>query len=235
MKWFCRRDFSQHFLYSRALPTADRCVLTDILDIIQTWPPLLIWTVQKVRLYLRKSSSILSKPRICKETAHARYVLRDAESGGNTYTIAQLAKLLEENGAEEVTRTAVVDPIPLQDITHIISSTIDFPEYGAASDALKSVVKPDWVTASIAKGRLANPRQYSPDPRLFFSGLVVCCADLPSGDSDAIIGGVLAMGGLYSSPVSKMVTHIVALTTDSDKCRTAISKNVKCKFVLPHW
>ena len=128
-----------------------------------------------------------------------------------------------------------MNQVPLQDITHIVSSTIDFPEYEAASDGLKSVVKPDWVNASIAKGRLANPRQYSPDPRLFFSGLVVCCADLPSGDSDAIIGGVLAMGGLYSSPVSKMVTHIVALTMDSDKCKTAISRDVKCKYVLPHW
>lgn len=129
----------------------------------------------------------------------------------------------------------MTNPIPIQDITHIISTTTDFPEYEALNDALKSVVKPDWVRASIAKARLANTRQYSPDPRLFFSGLVVCCADLPSGDSDAIIGGVLAMGGLYSSPVSKMVTHIVALTMDSDKCKTAIEKNVKCKYVLPHW
>lgn len=150
-------------------------------------------------------------------------------------TILQLATLLEQNGAEEITSTAIAEPIPLQDITHIISTTTDFPDYEAANDALKSVVKPDWVKASILKGRLANPRQYSPDPRLFFSGLVVCCADLPSGDSDAIIGGVLAMGGLYSSPVSKMVTHIVALTMDSEKCQTAIAKNVKCKYVLPHW
>lgn len=159
----------------------------------------------------------------------------DCKSQTDADTIPQLAQLLEENGAEGISRTATANPILLQDITHIISTTIDFPEYEAANDALKSVVKPDWVKASIAKGRLANPRQYSPDPRLFFSGLVVCCADLPSGDSDAIIGGVLAMGGLYSSPVSKMVTHIVALTMDSDKCKTAISKNVKCKYVLPHW
>ena len=128
-----------------------------------------------------------------------------------------------------------MDNVPLQDVTHIISTTIDFPDYGAAKDALISVVKPDWVKASISKGRLANPRQYSPDPRLFFSGLIVCCADLPSGDSDAIVGGVLAMGGLYSSAVSKMVTHIVALTMDSDKCQTALSKNLKCKVLLPHW
>ena len=127
------------------------------------------------------------------------------------------------------------DSIPLPEITHIVSTTIDFPEYDAAHQALKSVIKPDWVKASMQKGRLANPRQYSPDPKLFFSGLIVCCADLPTGDSDAIIGGVLAMGGLYSSSVSKMVTHIVALTTESDKCQTALGKNLKCKIVLPHW
>ena len=163
------------------------------------------------------------------------YVVGHLHSEFETNTKAQLAKLLQDSGAEEITRAATAKGIPLQDITHIISGTADFPEYEAAIDALKSVVKPDWVKASIAKGRLANPRQYSPDPRRFFSGLVVCCADLPSGDSDAIIGGVLAMGGLYSSAVSKMVTHIVALTMDSDKCRTAISKDVKCKYVLPHW
>lgn len=125
--------------------------------------------------------------------------------------------------------------IALDQVTHIISTTTDFPEYEAASEALKAVVKPDWVSLSIAKGRLANPRQYSPDPRLFFSGLTVCCADLPQGDSDAIIGGVLAAGGLYSSPVTKLVTHIVALTIDNEKCQAALSKNLKCKIVLPHW
>ena len=123
----------------------------------------------------------------------------------------------------------------MEEVTHIISTTIDFPDYEVANDALKSVVKPDWVDASITKGRLANPRQYSPDPKLFFSGLIVCCADIPSGDADAIIGGVLAMGGLYSSSVSKMVTHIVALSMDSDKCQTALSRDLKCKIVLPHW
>lgn len=123
----------------------------------------------------------------------------------------------------------------LNEISHIISTTSDFPDYEAATNALKSVVKPDWVRASIAKARLANPRQYSPDPRLFFSGLVVCCADLPGGDKDAIIGGVLAMGGLFSNAVTKQVTHIVALTTEAAQCKIALTKNLKCKIVLPHW
>ena len=80
-----------------------------------------------------------------------------------------------------------------------------------------------------------NPCPHSPDSRLFFSGLVFSCSDLPQGDKDAIIGGVVAMGGLYSSSVTRMVTHIVALTMDSEKCQTAIEKDLKCKIVLPHW
>ncbi|KAL6718018.1 regulator of Ty1 Transposition [Lecanora helva] len=146
-----------------------------------------------------------------------------------------IGKLLEQNGGREIPRVSSGSRIPIEEITHIISTTIDFPDYQAATDALKSVVKPEWVEASVSKARLSNPRQYNPDPRMFFSGLVVCCADLPSGDADAIIGGSLAMGGLYSSPVTKQVTHIVALTTDAEKCQVALEKNLKCKIVLPHW
>lgn len=123
----------------------------------------------------------------------------------------------------------------MESVTHLISDTADFPEYEVAITLLKAIVKPDWVKTSILKKRLANPRPYSPDPRLFFSGLVVCCADLPSGDKEAIVGGVLAMGGLHASAVSKMVTHIVALTMDPEKCQTAITRNLQCKIVLPHW
>lgn len=152
-----------------------------------------------------------------------------------THMYWQLAKTLVENGAVQYSQPPTEEKLPLDKITHLVSTTSDFPDYEAAISALKAVVKPDWVQASLLKGRLANPRSYSPDPRLFFSGLVVCCADLPPGDKDAIIGGVIAMGGLYSSPLSKLVTHIVALTLDPEKCQTARAKNLKCKIVLPHW
>lgn len=147
-----------------------------------------------------------------------------------------MTQILTENGGEERSRCSTEEKIKsLENVTHIISTTSDFPDYDKIKEAFIPVVKPEWVIASTTKGRLANPRQYSPDPRLFYSGLVVCCADIPAGDADAIIGGVLAMGGLYSSSVSKMVTHIVALTEDAEKCQVAISRNVKCKIVLPHW
>ena len=61
------------------------------------------------------------------------------------------------------------------------------------------------------------------------------CADIPEGDKDAIVGGVLAMGGTYSQFLTSVVTHIVALTQDNSKCRAAENKHLSCKVVLPHW
>lgn len=176
-------------------------------------------------------------------------MLAVAESQGRQYSgvvivemrcteiIRQITDTLVSNGAETGTpgTSQNSERIPLEKVTHIIANSIDFPDYHRAADALKAVVRPQWVQASLAKARLANPQQYSPDPRLFYSGLVVCCADLPAGDADAIIGGVIAMGGLYSSAVTKQVTHIVALTLEAEKCRAALSKGLKCSIVLPHW
>lgn len=125
--------------------------------------------------------------------------------------------------------------ISVEGLTHIVSATIDFESYEFAMERMIPVVKPSWVHGSVQKSKLANPMSHSPDTRLFFSGLVVCIADLPEGDKDAIIGGVLAMGGLYSGAVSRMVTHIVALSQDPQACRIALLKNLDCKIILPHW
>jgi hypothetical protein len=142
---------------------------------------------------------------------------------------------LRLHGGEVVTDSYEGENLPLEDLTHIICISCDFPSYDAASDALIPVIKPQWVDASLAKAKLANPRQYSSDPRLFMSNIVICCADLPEGDKDAIIGGVLAMGGLHSAKVSSMVTHIVALTMESEVCRNVAMRKLNMKIVLPHW
>jgi len=97
------------------------------------------------------------------------------------------------------------------------------------------VVRPAWVTASVATDKLAHPRRYSPDPNLFMSDVVATCADLPQGDKDAIAGGILAMGGNYSSKLTSQVTHIVALTMDNDKVEQVKRNNLNMTVVLPHW
>lgn len=125
--------------------------------------------------------------------------------------------------------------LPIKEFTHIVSSTIDFPNHDAARDALIPVVKPQWVYESVSRKKLVNPRHYSPDPKLFMNEVVLSCADIPEGDKEAIIGGVVAMGGMYNSKLASTVTHVVALTMDSDKCRFIRQRELDVKIVLPHW
>ncbi|KAJ5606141.1 hypothetical protein N7510_008922 [Penicillium lagena] len=150
-------------------------------------------------------------------------------------TAQQLATTVSQNSGETFIVEEHVEFENVAQFTHIISNTIDFKAYETACDALIPVVKPQWVQTSLAKNKLANPRQHSPDPRLFLNDVVVTCGDIPEGDKDAIIGGVVAKGGLYSPRVTLMVTHLVDLSADSDKARLVKAKKLNIKVVLPHW
>ncbi|KAJ5730011.1 uncharacterized protein N7483_004519 [Penicillium malachiteum] len=150
-------------------------------------------------------------------------------------TAQQLAAVIEEYGGEPLIHHSTPTKEETTGSTHIVSGTINFETYDLACKALIPVVKPSWVHTSLQKRKIANPRQHSPDPRLFLNDVVVTCGDIPEGDKDAIIGGVLAKGGLYSSRMSAMVTHLVDLTIESDKARLARAKNPRAKIILPHW
>jgi len=97
------------------------------------------------------------------------------------------------------------------------------------------VVKPTWVDASVQAAKMKNPRSYSPDPALFMNEVVICCGAIPSGDKEAIEGGVLAMGGQVTPVLSKQVTHLIALDLSDSRCQLAISKRLQLMIVLPHW
>lgn len=123
----------------------------------------------------------------------------------------------------------------MHNLTHIVSTTSDFREYSAAREFMIAVVTPSWIASSLLKNKQALIRPFNPDPMLFFSQVNITCADIPTGDKNAIIGAVLAMGGMESSSLVKLTTHICALTMDHPKCQQAKAKNLKCKIVLPHW
>jgi hypothetical protein len=147
----------------------------------------------------------------------------------------QIARELRLHEGEVIIDNYPDSNLNIHGLTHVISATYDFPDYNTCSDALIPVVKPTWVHHSLARNKLWNPRQYSPDPRLFMSDIVACVSDLPEGDADAIAGGVLAMGGLFSAKLTNQTTHIIALDYDSDVCASARKKNLQLKIVLPHW
>jgi len=151
-------------------------------------------------------------------------------------TDVQLKKTLEAN-AGDATVYGDAGIRNWDNITHIISNTSDFRDYVDSQDLLLPVVTTSWVTMCITSGKnkLAPLRPYTPDPNMFFSNVILTCADIPTGDKDAIIGAVLAMGGVDSSSLTKQTTHICALTLDHPKCEQAIERNLKIKIVLPHW
>ncbi|KAF1837609.1 hypothetical protein BDW02DRAFT_543706 [Decorospora gaudefroyi] len=123
----------------------------------------------------------------------------------------------------------------LEEINYIVSETADFPDYYRALDLMIHVVKPAWVDASLKAMKTKNPRTYSPDPALFMNDVVICCGNIPSGDKEAIEGGVLAMGGQITPTLSKQVTHLIALDQNDARCQLAISKRLPLVMVLPHW
>ncbi|KAI2472809.1 BRCT domain-containing protein [Annulohypoxylon bovei var. microspora] len=156
-------------------------------------------------------------------------------------------KELTEGVIDELTQTIVryggkVDTAPrrqsllkIKNLTHIIANSIDFQEYTVTTAMMIPVVKSKWISASLAKGRQAQIRPFTPDPRMIFSDVVLSCADIPSTDKEAIIGATMAMGGMDSENVTKLTTHICALSMDHQKCQLATNKKLKCKIVLPHW
>lgn len=126
--------------------------------------------------------------------------------------------------------------IPLLEVDYIVSETIDFPQYTEARDAVVSVVKSSWVQDSFRRRKLAQIKSHSPDPRLIFSGVNFAFGDnIPEPDRIAIAGAALAMGGQFSENLTKMVTHLVALSMNDAVCQHATEKGLKCKIVLPHW
>lgn len=70
---------------------------------------------------------------------------------------------------------------------------------------------------------------------MILNDVVIACGAIPDGDKEAIAGGVLAMGGTYSAALSKLVTHLIVMSEDDDRSRTALNKHLKCKILIPHW
>ncbi|KAL0941904.1 brct domain-containing protein [Colletotrichum truncatum] len=148
--------------------------------------------------------------------------------------ISELSEIVTGRGGE------VLDPrrdgsIRLEQVSHIVSNTIDFPQFTETQAFMIPVVNSSWIKASIHRNKQAQVRPYSPDPRMFFSKVTLTCADLPEIDKETIIGATLAMGGMESADVTRQTTHICALTMEHPKCVTAKEKGLKCKIVLPHW
>jgi hypothetical protein len=150
-------------------------------------------------------------------------------------TDEQLRECLDDEGAEYVSLGENGAIPALEDLSHIISTHIDFPQYTSALSLGIDVVRPMWVHVSVKKEKMTNARPYSPDPSQYFQDVVLTSATLPEGDKEAIMAGVLALGGQFSNPLTKLCTHIVTTDESHEKCVIARAKGINCKILLPHW
>lgn len=137
-----------------------------------------------------------------------------------------------DHGAKELDLSST----ELKNITHIVATDSNFEAYNDAMDALIPVVTPVWIDHAIEKKKAPNPKTYCPDPGHYFHNVIVSFAeDIPQGDKDAITGGIQAMGGQVCEPLTKLVTHVVALTMKNQKTEIMVAKKVKAIAILPHW
>lgn len=150
-------------------------------------------------------------------------------------TRVQLEATLDDEGGQYYALEGNGRISDLESLTHIISTHINFPDHARATTLGIDVVKPTWVQHTVIRQRPVNVRQHSPDPSLYFQDVVLTTGSLPEGDKDAIIAGLIALGGMYSGPLTKQCTHIVTNDMDNEKCRIVEDRGLKCKIVLPHW
>ena len=125
--------------------------------------------------------------------------------------------------------------IPIEKVTHIISNTIDFPQFTESQAVMIPVVTTQWITSSVHRRKQANVRPFSPDPRMIFSEVVVTCGDLPVMDKESILGATMALGGQEAKDANRLTTHICTLSMDHPKIKASQEKGWKGKIVLPHW
>ncbi|KXT06450.1 hypothetical protein AC578_6118 [Pseudocercospora eumusae] len=152
------------------------------------------------------------------------------------WQVKELSSAITTSGGRHVALSEHDQSIDnLDQITHIISTHVDFPQYAQCLDRGIYVVKPSWVLTSVHKKKQTPPRQHSPDPSQYFQDVVVTCGDLPEGDKEAIAAGVIALGGAHSSGLTKIVTHLVTNTLNHQKCQVVDQKGLDVKLVLPHW
>ncbi|KZW04352.1 hypothetical protein EXIGLDRAFT_635858 [Exidia glandulosa HHB12029] len=140
---------------------------------------------------------------------------------------ANITGLLTTNGATEA---------PMETAAFIISDTNAFEGSNRANKDAE-VVTPYWVERSAALDTLQNPKGFSADPRMIFSGIVASSVELPDGDKEIMRASIVAFGGQWREMFTRDVTHFFCLTNKSDKYEKAIdyAAQSQMRVLLPHW
>lgn len=102
------------------------------------------------------------------------------------------------------------------------------------------LITPIWVTQSYDLNKLLPTVSYSPDPYMFFSGIVIAldsAAKLPLADVELIQACTQAWGGQFRRGLTKEVTHLICCDEETRDYQIAskLKRELGIKIVLPHW
>ena len=93
------------------------------------------------------------------------------------------------------------------------------------------------VTHQSETYRATRPQFYSANPSQVFSGVTATATGLPPADLEVLSAGIQSLGGQWRAGLTKDVTHLFAISPDSNKYATAFQHNQQMgiKVLLPHW
>ncbi|KAL7415315.1 hypothetical protein BDY24DRAFT_272921 [Mrakia frigida] len=135
----------------------------------------------------------------------------------------------------------------LDKVTLVVSDSINFAEYdeiekrnkgkGTGDKERKWVVTTRWMERMERCDKWLHPQFFSPDPKLYFSGVCVCVSDeMSTGDRDAINSAVSAFGGSTKMHLTTEVSHLLCQNTKGSMYSTGIDNiGPGLQVLLPHW
>ncbi|KAJ7647790.1 hypothetical protein FB45DRAFT_1020000 [Roridomyces roridus] len=153
-----------------------------------------------------------------------------------------LASTLPDDRRDELTGLltthGAVQASSISTATHVISDS-DTGFEGWQDAKQENVVSDFWVERSIELNKLQEPAFYSVSRSKLFSGVVACSADLDIADDEVISAGIMELGGQWrmGGLLSRDVTHLFAVSTATDKYRTAMTygKDTHMRVLVPNW
>lgn len=138
-----------------------------------------------------------------------------------------LTKLARQEGAVVLSSPSPVDPPHV-----LIARRVATSKYHLVRRINRKipVVIPEWLTSSVQAGKLLPYDEFQVS---MFHGLTICFSGLSVGEKNRLAKEVTSRGAKHSPMLSKACSHLVTVTTDSDKFRFAQEQKIPC--VLPAW
>jgi hypothetical protein len=135
--------------------------------------------------------------------------------------ISDVFTILEREQIAELTKRE------LSQFTHVVSNTIDFPNFEIINTELMiPIVSSDWLKTVIKNQRIIPLRSFSPDPRNIFKEVIISSDSGINDDDKSILKiAIRTFGGTYLNELKKSLTHFISDSLDKDNTKLIMAFN----------